>query len=69
MVLNRPVVTLRAPLFGASPSDRARRARADTPALPASPMNDVIVIGLGLALYAFMVVKGHLWLIGVAPFG
>ena len=47
----------------------ARRARADTPALPASPMNDVIVIGLGLALYAFMVVKGHLWLIGVAPFG
>jgi len=28
MVLNRPVVTLRAPLFGASPSDRARRARA-----------------------------------------
>jgi uncharacterized membrane protein len=46
-----------------------KRPVRDTPALPASPMNDVIVIGLGLALYAFMVVKGHLWLIGVAPFG
>ena len=46
-----------------------RRPAREVPTLPASAVNDVLAIGLGLALYAFMVMKGHLWLIGVAPFG
>lgn len=46
-----------------------RRPPQSTPALPASPWNDVIAIAGGLALYVFMILKGHLLLIGVAPFG
>ena len=34
-----------------------------------SPVNDVIVVGVGLALYAALVLGGHQWLIGVAPIG
>ena len=34
---------------------------------PSSPMNDVIVVGVGLALYAAMILGLHQWLIGVAP--
>ena len=30
-----------------------------------SPINDLIVVGVGLALYAVMLVWGHRWLIGV----
>jgi uncharacterized membrane protein len=45
-----------------------RRPLRATPALPESPWNDVLAIGLGLAIYAFLVVKGHWLLIGVAPF-
>ena len=36
---------------------------------PSSPMNDVIVVGVGLALYALMIMGLHQWLIGVAPVG
>jgi hypothetical protein len=46
-----------------------RRPARDVPTLPASAANDALAVVLGLALYAFMVLKGHLWLIGVAPFG
>lgn len=34
---------------------------------PSSPMNDVIVVGVGVALYAALLLGGHQWLIGVAP--
>ena len=38
-------------------------------AAPKSAMNDVIVVGVGLALYAAMMMGLHKWLIGVAPLG
>ena len=38
-------------------------------AAPKSAMNDVIVVGVGLALYAAMMLGLHQWLIGVAPLG
>ncbi|NOT71129.1 MAG: NnrU family protein [Hyphomicrobium sp.] len=34
---------------------------------PSSILNDVIVVGAGLALYAALLLGGHAWLIGVAP--
>lgn len=34
---------------------------------PSSPINDVIVVGVGVALYAALLLGGHQWLIGVAP--
>lgn len=34
---------------------------------PAGAINDVIVVGVGLALYAALLFGGHQWLIGVAP--
>ena len=45
-----------------------RRVVRPIRSLPESPWNDVIAIGLGLALYGFFVLKGHWLLIGVAPF-
>lgn len=36
-------------------------------AAPSSPINDVIVIVLGVALYAALLFGGHQWLIGVSP--
>lgn len=36
-------------------------------AAPASALNDVLVIVVGLALYAWILLVGHQWLIGVAP--
>jgi uncharacterized membrane protein len=33
------------------------------------PMNDVIVVAVGVALYAAMIMGLHQWLIGVAPLG
>ena len=36
-------------------------------ALPASPLNDLIAIVGGIALYALFVWRAHLWLIGVQP--
>ncbi len=35
----------------------------------ASPVNDVIVVGVGMALYVALILGGHEWLIGVAPVG
>ncbi|MEQ1651534.1 MAG: NnrU family protein [Hyphomicrobium sp.] len=34
---------------------------------PTSPINDVIVVVAGIALYAALLMGGHAWLIGVAP--
>jgi len=34
---------------------------------PAGPMNDLIVVVLGVALFAALLLGGHEWLIGVAP--
>jgi uncharacterized membrane protein len=34
---------------------------------PTSPINDVIVVALGMALYAALLLGGHQWLIGAAP--
>jgi uncharacterized membrane protein len=36
-------------------------------AVPASPVNDVVVVVLGIALYAALLMGGHQWLIGVSP--
>jgi uncharacterized membrane protein len=36
---------------------------------PSSPVNDVIVVGVGVALYAALLLGLHQWLIGVAPLG
>jgi uncharacterized membrane protein len=43
------------------------RAQRPLPGAPASPLNDVIAVVAGLALYALFVFGGHAWLIGVAP--
>jgi uncharacterized membrane protein len=44
-----------------------RRAPRPVPALPASPLNDVIVVVAGLAAYVAMLLWVHRWLIGVSP--
>jgi uncharacterized membrane protein len=36
-------------------------------AQPTSPINDVAVVVLGVALYAALLFGGHTWLIGVSP--
>jgi uncharacterized membrane protein len=36
-------------------------------AAPTSPINDVIVVVLGIALFAALLFGGHQWLIGVSP--
>lgn len=46
-----------------------RREPRATPALPASALNDVIVVIGGLALYGFFAMVLHTRWIGVAPFG
>lgn len=46
-----------------------RRAPRATPAAPAKPLNDVLAVVLGLAVYAAFVMGVHLRLFGVAPFG
>lgn len=43
-----------------------KRGLQPSPA-PASALNDVIVVVVGLALYAWLLLGGHQWLIGVAP--
>jgi uncharacterized membrane protein len=45
---------------------KRRPARAIAGA-PARPWNDAIVVVVGLALYAFFLLRGHRWLIGVSP--
>jgi uncharacterized membrane protein len=46
-----------------------RRAPRPVPGAPASPINDAVVIVVGLALYGLFVVWAHAWLTGVAPLG
>jgi uncharacterized membrane protein len=47
----------------------ARRPARPLPGAPRRPVNDVIAIVIGLAVYAFFVLRGHLWLIGVPLIG
>ena len=44
-----------------------RRAPRAIPNAPAGALNDAIAVVGGLALYAFFLLKGHAWLIGVSP--
>lgn len=44
-----------------------RRAPRPVPQAPAGPLNDAIAVVGGLALYAFFLYEGHVWLIGVSP--
>jgi len=46
-----------------------KRPARPIPGAPAGPMNDVIAVVVGLAIYALFVFKAHLWLIGVSPLG
>jgi uncharacterized membrane protein len=46
-----------------------RRPARPVPGAPRSPMNDVIAVVAGLAIYALFVFKAHLWLFGVSPLG
>jgi uncharacterized membrane protein len=46
-----------------------KRAARPIPGAPPSPMNDVIAVVGGLALYALFLFKAHVWLIGVSPLG
>jgi uncharacterized membrane protein len=39
----------------------------DVPVLPAGPINDVLVVVIGLAIYAAFLFGVHRWLIGVSP--
>jgi uncharacterized membrane protein len=41
------------------------RASETSKAAPASLLNDVAVVVVGVGLYTFMLLKGHAWLIGV----
>jgi uncharacterized membrane protein len=44
-----------------------RRPPRAIPGAPPKPWNDAIAIVAGLALYAFFLLRGHRWLIGVSP--
>ena len=44
-----------------------RRLGGNTPGAPARAYNDAIAVIVGLALYAFFVLKAHRWLFGVSP--
>ena len=44
-----------------------RRAPRAVPGAPARPFNDVIVVVVGLALYALFLFGAHRWLFGVSP--
>ena len=46
-----------------------RRPARPLPGAPARPMNDVIAVVGGLALYALFVARAHQWLISVSPLG
>jgi uncharacterized membrane protein len=45
-----------------------RRPARPLPGAPPRPVNDVIVVVVGLALYALFLWRAHQWLIGVSPF-
>ena len=44
-----------------------RRAARPIPGAPPRPFNDVIVVVVGLAVYALFVMGAHRWLFGVSP--
>ena len=44
-----------------------KRPARPIPGAPAGPMNDVIAVVAGLAIYALFVFKAHAWLFGVSP--
>ena len=44
-----------------------RRAAGTTPGAPPRAYNDAVAVLVGLALYAFFVLKAHRWLFGVSP--
>ena len=46
-----------------------RRPIRPVPSAPARPLNDVIVVIVGVALYVAFLIWGHAWLIGVSPVG
>lgn len=46
---------------------RAPGAAGTAPHAPSRPVNDLIVIIVGLALYALFVLRAHQWLFGVSP--
>jgi uncharacterized membrane protein len=46
-----------------------RRPIRPVPSAPARPINDVIVVVVGMALYVAFLLWGHAWLIGVSPLG
>jgi len=46
---------------------RGEGASHGTALVPPGPMNDVLVVVLGIALYAALLFGGHQWLIGVSP--
>lgn len=48
-------------------SIKKRTAAGPLGAATGGPLNDAIVVALGIALYAVLVFGGHQWLIGVAP--
>lgn len=50
-------------------ASQSRRVPRAVPRLPGSRLNDAIVVGGGLALYAGFAFWAHAALIGVAPFG
>jgi len=46
-----------------------KRPARPIPGAPASPLNDVIAVVGGLAIYALFVFAAHAWLFGVSPLG
>ena len=46
-----------------------KRPARPIPGAPPGPLNDVIAVVGGLAVYALFVFKAHVWLIGVSPLG
>ncbi len=50
-------------------SAKQRAVQRPLPGAPPGPMNDVIALVAGLALYALFVLWAHRWMIGVAPLG
>ena len=50
-------------------SAKRRAVQRPLPGAPPGPMNDVIALVAGLALYAVFVLWAHRWMIGVAPLG
>jgi uncharacterized membrane protein len=46
---------------------RAPGGAGSAPHAPQRPLNDAIVVVVGLALYALFVLQAHQWLFGVSP--